>query len=291
MRTVRRGMVSGDRGALVRSKNSGQFGGGDPGDIGGGDPGDIGGGDPGDIGGGDPGDIGGGDPGDIGGGTGQGKPASSARSYSPSPAPPGGVGPVVIDQGRINFRIQLQEQSEWCWAAVATSIEKYFNRASTLEQCNVVNRVLQPSSDDLPGNGCTGGCDDCKCCCDPDSDICNTPAPLEEALQKIHKWRATLPRPLRFDEIQREIDRGRPIGAGITWASGNSAAYGRISDPTPKGHFVVIRGYRVLSSGARQLDVADPLNASGLVDFDEFTLAYYGDGAWTETDLVRSGLA
>jgi hypothetical protein len=199
------------------------------------------------------------------------------------------VGPVAIAQKVINFRIQIQEQSEWCWAAVAASVEKYFNPRSTLEQCNVVNRVLKPTSTDLPGDECAGGCDDCKCCCDPDSDFCNTPAPLEDALQEIHKWRITLARPLTFDEVQREIDRGRPIGVGITWASGNSAPNG--TDPKPQGHFLVVRGYRVLSSGERQVYVADPLNASGLVDFDEFTLTYYGDGAWTETDLVQSGWA
>jgi hypothetical protein len=84
-----------------------------------------------------------------------------------------------------------------------------------------------------------------------------------------------LQRPLRFDELQREIDRGRPVCADIEWDSGG-------------GHSVAVRGYRVLSSGVRQVYVADPLNPSALVDFDEFTLAYYGDGQWTETDLVQS---
>jgi hypothetical protein len=42
----------------------------------------------------------------------------------------------------------------------------------------------------------------------------------------------------------------------------------------------------VLASGAQQLYIADPLNPSNLVDFDEFSVAYYGEGVWTETDLV-----
>jgi hypothetical protein len=205
----------------------------------------------------------------------------------------------VIAQKLINFRIQVQEQAEWCWAAVAASIERYFNPNSTLEQCNVANRVLQLSSDDFPDEDCCGGCDDCKCCCHPDCDSCNTPAELEDALKAIHKWRTTLPRPLTFEEIQREIDGGRPVGVGITWRSGNSVPKPKPkprpkptgTDPSPSGHFVVVRGYRVLSSGARQVYVADPLNPSSLVDLDEFTLAYYGDGMWTETDLVQSGWA
>jgi hypothetical protein len=98
---------------------------------------------------------------------------------------------------------------------------------------------------------------------------------LELALQQVHVWRNTLGRPLTFVEIQREIDRGRPVCVAIKWASGG-------------GHFVVVRGYRELASGARQLYVADPLNPSSLVDLDEFTFRYWGDGEWDETDLVES---
>jgi len=34
------------------------------------------------------------------------------------------------------------------------------------------------------------------------------------------------------------------------------------------------------------LYIADPENPSNLVDIDEFTAAYFGEGKWTETDLV-----
>jgi Papain-like cysteine protease AvrRpt2 len=248
----------------------GGTGGSDPGDIGRLDPGQLGGNgsDPGGTGGSDPGGTGGSDPGGTGGsdpgGTGGGGPSTPPR-----------LSRFIIAQKKLNFRIQMQEQSEWCWAAVAASVERYFNPASTLQQCDVANRVFPKEfpTVHLPPSDC-GCC--CKCCCDPES--CNRPAELEIALQQVHKWRNTLKRPLTFEEIQREIDRGRPVGVGITWASGG-------------GHFVVLRGYRLLRSGSWQVYVADPLNASGLLDLDEFTMAYYGDGAWTETDLVQSGWA
>ena len=267
---------------------NGNTGGGD-GNTGGGD-GNTGGGD-GNTGGGD-GNTGGGN-GNTGGGNGNTGGGFGVRSYAARPVTV--VGPIVIAEKRIRFRIQLQEQSEWCWAAVAVSIERYFNPASTMGQCNIANRMLDElpcAQDCLPGDdgSCCGECDDCKCCCHPE--CCDHPAKLEDALQKIYKWRATLDRPLRFDEIQREIDAGRPIGAGITWKSGNSGPkYRRNDTPQQKGHFVVVRGYRVLSSGVRQVYVADPLNPSALVLYDEFTSAYYGDGEWTETDLVKSGWA
>ena len=250
----------------------GQIGGNgaDPGTTGGSDPGQLGGNgaDPGTTGGSDPGTTGGADPGTTGG-------ADPGTTGGSGPAKQCCMSDGVIAQKRLHFRIQMQEQSEWCWAAVAASVERYFNPASTMQQCDVANKVLPKEfpNERLPQSDC-GCC--CQCCCDPDA--CNRPAELEIALRQVYKWRNTLKRPLTFDEIRREIDRGRPVGVGITWDSGG-------------GHFVVVRGYRLLRSGERQVYVADPLNASGLVDIDEFTLAYYGDGAWTETDLVQSGWA
>jgi hypothetical protein len=177
--------------------------------------------------------------------------------------------PAVIAQRRLTFRIQNQRQSEWCWAAVAASVQQFFEPASDpgseLSQCEVASMVLQKK--------------ETECCDDPEP--CNKAEKLETALKKIHKWRNTLKEDpsteatgsLTFEQVQREIDRGRPVCAGITWESG-----GR--------HFVIVRGYRELASGAHQVDIADPLNPSNLVDFDEFTTAYYGEGKWTSTDLV-----
>jgi hypothetical protein len=175
-----------------------------------------------------------------------------------------------------------QEQSEWCWAACAVSINKYFDHDSKIKQCDVANKVLPIEyTDPLPPSD-PDCC--CHCCCDPEA--CNKPARLGIALQQIYKWRNSLQRSLTFEEVQREIDRGRPIGVGIKWNRG-----GKNGSPSTTGHFVVIRGYRLLSNGTSQVYVADPLNASGIVDFDEFTFAYYGEGQWVETELVQSGLA
>jgi hypothetical protein len=246
----------------------GQIGGSDVGQTGGSDVGQTGGSDVGQTGGSDVGQTGGSDVGQTGGsGVGALNQLSAAAKAS-----------GVIAQRRINFSIQRQQQSEWCWAAVAVSVERFFNPASELKQCEVANMVLPKEypANPLPKSDC-GCC--CQCCCDPDS--CNQPAQLELALQEIHKWRTTLdrsvlsPGTLTFEAVCREIDRHRPICVGITWRSGG-------------GHFVVVRGYRLLTSGARQVYVADPLNPSSLVDFDEFTFAYWGDGEWTETDLVRN---
>jgi hypothetical protein len=284
--TMGGGQIGGGDGGQIGSGNGGQIGSGNGGQIGSGNGGQIGSGNGGQIGSGNGGQIGSGNGGQIGSGTGAGGSGAD-------PKPVAVAGPVVIAQKLLKFRIQRQEHSNWCWAAVAASINKYFDPASTLQQCNVANKIsfsFPPPPPVFPPGECSGGCDDCKCCCHPEQ--CNRPAELELALKRVHKWRNTLSRALRFDEVQREIDRGRPIGVGITWQSELPEPLPPgAPPPKPSGHFVVLRGYRVLSSGVRQVYVADPLNASGLVDFDEFTLAYYGDGLWTETDLVESSWA
>lgn len=150
------------------------------------------------------------------------------------------------------FIIQHQQESEWCWAAVAATIDQYFNPLSPLRQCDVATRVL--------------GSDNC-------SNPINEPAILGDAVQVVNPQRVNLERALNFDELRREIDAGRPVCCAIEWTGGG-------------GHAVVVTGYRVLTSGVRHIHVEDPLNASGDFDFDEFRNAYYGHGTWVETALI-----
>jgi hypothetical protein len=150
-----------------------------------------------------------------------------------------------------------QQQVEWCWAAIAVGVEKYFDPSSTLRQCDIASSVT--------GNQCCGLAGG--------SVACNQPEKLQDALSSIGRLRAVLRRPLRFEEVQREIDAGRPVAARVEWGSGGA-------------HFVLMDGYRILSSGARHVHVSDPLNSPSEVDFDEFANQYHGDGQWTGTYLV-----
>ena len=236
-------------------------------DSGGSNPGPTGGSNPGPTGGSNPGPTGGTDP-------------TSAAAIAPRQLAGNAGATSVIAERRISFGIERQQQSDWCWAAVAVSVERYFDPASTLEQCEIANKVIPKEYPTDPA---------------PEIDSCdhpepyNKPADLKLALEDIHKWRTTLnrlvaaggtivsPGTLTFEAIRQEIDRGRPICAAISWYSGG-------------GHFVVLSGYRMLGSGARQVYVQDPLNPSALVDLDEFSFAYYGDGEWTATHLVRNDL-
>ena len=152
------------------------------------------------------------------------------------------------------FTIQPQEKSEWCWAAVAVSIDKYFNPRSSLTQCEIATRVI--------------GKDCCK-----NGSSCNEAETLIRALQDIRRWKRTINGFVTFQEVKQELDALRPVCARILWPDGYA-------------HFVVLVGYEVLHSGARHVDIADPWNPSSTVDFDQFTTAYLGDGKWVDTYLV-----
>jgi hypothetical protein len=222
-------------------------GSGGPGDTGPatGGPGDTGpgSGGPGDTG---PGSGGPGDTGTATGGPGDTGPATGGMIYTR-----GGTGTGIP--------LQHQEQVEWCWAAIAVAIDKYFNPSSSLRQCDVANRVVR--RDDCCGAG--AGTTDC-----------NVAEKLQDALASIGRSRGAIPQAYSFEEVQTEIDAGRPVCARIEWASGGA-------------HFVALDGYRVLPSGAQHIHVADPLNPPSEVDFDEFKSAYHGEGTWTGTYLVR----
>jgi hypothetical protein len=155
------------------------------------------------------------------------------------------------------FQIETQEKSEWCWAAVAVSIDKYFNSKSTLTQCEVANRVL-------------GGENCCK-----SNGNCNQPETLIDALNSVKRLSSTLTGPLSFELVRGELDAGRPVCARIKWSGGGA-------------HFVVITGYQLLTSGARHLEVVDPFNPNSTIDYDDLCNAYYGDGTWADTYLVTS---
>jgi hypothetical protein len=159
------------------------------------------------------------------------------------------------------FEIEKQREDKWCWAAVSVTVDHYFSPGSTSTQCRVARNVL----------GVT------QCCSDPD--VCNTPAKLQTALTAVRKLKDTLTRPLEFDEIRQEIEAGRPVCVRIGWSGGGA-------------HFVMISGYRLSASGAKLVEVADPLFPNSTILYDVLVSAYQnaqdpaGGGQWTATFLV-----
>lgn len=153
------------------------------------------------------------------------------------------------------FSIQHQQQKEWCWAAVAVSVNKYYNPESSWIQCKLVNQLLGQST----------------CCEKGGSSSCNKPYYLNRALDAVgnllrwEKIRAS------FTEVKNQIDASRPLCARIGWTGGGG-----------RGHFVVSKGY-IDTSSTQYLFISDPWFGPSIVKYSSFLSSYKGRGAWTTT--------
>ena len=154
----------------------------------------------------------------------------------------------------LEFSIQKQLRTNWCWAAVTVSIEEFFAPQSNLQQCGVAHRQLG-----------------LRFCEEPERK-CNRPHKLDPPLEQIDRLRG---KPqlgvLSFEEIKERIDSGLPFCVRIHWARGG-------------GHFVVVVGYDQSPRGVNQDIVDDPLFLRSRVKYENFLTKYQiHHGRWTAT--------
>lgn len=160
-------------------------------------------------------------------------------------------------QRALPISIQHQLQSNWCWAACASTMAGFYNPATTWGQCKLVNAELNRPS----------------CCEDGGSGDCNLPWYLDRVLQRSGNFGSKLSGRAPWATLRTELDAGRPVGARIGWKGGG-------------GHFVVLTGYR--SAGdVREVEVQDPWTGSSTLAIDAFATNYKNSGTWTHTYLTR----
>jgi hypothetical protein len=166
----------------------------------------------------------------------------------------------------ISFNMESQEHSDWCWAAVAVSVERFFAPGSTWCQCRMASRMAKREG--LNVKNC-GTCESRKRA----PRTCNRTWYLDKALKLVGRLKAKpKPRPLTFAQTERKIKAGRPVCARIQWGG------------APGGHFVVISGCETASSGNRWVDIEDPFAGSSTWLYDEFRSNYmYSQGQWSDT--------
>lgn len=158
------------------------------------------------------------------------------------------------------FTMQHQEQTQWCWSAVATSVAHYYNSASTWTQCTLVNAELGRTD----------------CCTSPSSGNCNKPWYLQNVLTRVGHLASVSGGATSFADVCTEIDNGRPLGVRIGWSGGG-------------GHFNILACYTrnplfVLQS----VQVEDPWYGTSVWDYDTFRTAYQGTGSWTDSFRTKA---
>jgi papain like cysteine protease AvrRpt2 len=163
---------------------------------------------------------------------------------------------------RLDFNMQQQQQTEWCWAAVGASVALYYDPASTWTQCRIATQQLHLQGVD---------------CCDPanSSGVCNTTGRLQETLVIVgYLHPPFLRRAATFAEAQAEVDGGTPLGVRVAWTHGAGA------------HFLAIIGYHALF---QMVAVDDPLYGKSDLDYTTLCTDYgNGGGVWTHTYRTQS---
>ena len=192
----------------------------------------------------------------------------------------------------IGLRMQYQETTEWCWIAVATSINHFYDRWSTWTQCQVMTVVGQtinkfpPNTSACPSAGVLQANPSLAAAlANPYSQaaefVLENPAyridreyiksgGVSDPLKVTGNFASNQPGNLSLDQIASEVNAGRPVVVGITWFSGGS-------------HFVAIAG--VLGDG---LLVLDPINGQSVVRFGAFPGSYFGGATLDEYVFTKS---
>jgi hypothetical protein len=166
-------------------------------------------------------------------------------------APAGGAPPA---RRTLSFIVQHQLQTQWCWAAVTSSVAAYYQNTAW-PQCRVVNDQLKQA----------------MCCASGSASACNQPFYLDSALGRAGVLANFTTGTLTLRQIMTEIDAGRPIGVRMQWSGGG-------------GHFITVRGY----SDQNIVDVEDPWYGHVSVDYTTFTVRYQGTGRWTHSYRTSS---
>ncbi len=159
---------------------------------------------------------------------------------------------------QLKFSMQAQVLTNWCWAATSASASYFYDNGTTWAQCKIACSCLTRND-----------------CCGPDPNQCNEPWYLERALTITGNFLPPLVGDaLGINDIIREVDTGKIIGARVKWSNGG-------------GHFVAIYGYDNTLPDP-YIYVADPIYGTSFININNFTNNYQGSGQWTHSYYTQS---
>jgi hypothetical protein len=174
---------------------------------------------------------------------------------------------------KIEFEMQPQCHSSWCWAAVAASVSTFYKEAATFTQCHIAN--LELHRDDC-----------CSVECHVDDVEFNRPHTLPlNRVGCLDQWvrdeRATR------TQLQQELAAGRPVCARVLWSSGEAGDELAPGIGGAGAHFVTIVGYL---PDLDKLAIEDPwLGPTREIGYEQFCTHYTdAGGQWVDTYYTRA---
>ena len=157
---------------------------------------------------------------------------------------------------QLNYNQQHQEQDNWCWAAVSTSIDLFYSPGNGTTQCALANQIHNQTD----------------CCTNGSSPGCDRTAITGNVLSSLGRLRSQVQRALSFVEVDDELNAAQPVAARIGWSSGGF-------------HVVVISGNG--DTADEMLTVRDPWNGDWQGSLASFRAAYLGTGTWVRSYLTQ----
>ena len=157
----------------------------------------------------------------------------------------------------LNFTMQRQTQTNWCWAATSASVARFYDQNTTWTQCTIANGEL--GRNDCCGTGAAGPC--------------NQLHVLDAPLTRVGHFNRMVNGTITRDDLRSEIVQGRPVCARTAWSGGGA-------------HFVAIAGFNFLRTDDL-IEIHDPVSGVSNVDYDVFTTSYLGSGSWTHSYFTR----
>ncbi|MDR9764143.1 papain-like cysteine protease family protein [Rhizobium redzepovicii] len=156
----------------------------------------------------------------------------------------------------MDFEIQEQAMTKWCWAAVAASISSYVHEPSASTQLEIVLADLGLQDENFV-----------------EQEALNVSGNLRDALSFVQCYRKEQIGPPLFGEGYREWEDSLPLVARIGW-------------PDTEGHGIVIFGCWVNELGEEFYEVADPTLGYDLIRRSEVENEYCKTGSWTHTYFI-----
>lgn len=169
----------------------------------------------------------------------------------------GAAAPMLAPAVVLPFAMEPQQQTQWCWSALAVSVARYYEAATPWAQCTLAGAVLAVAT----------------CCQRGSAPECNRPFVLHVPLDTVGKLNVAFPTATPFENVLAEIGGERPVACRVGWYHGG-------------GHFVVLYGFDD-PEGRQWVFVADPWWGTSIYPYAGFASAYRGAGRWTHTYLTR----
>lgn len=163
----------------------------------------------------------------------------------------------------LDFDMEPQCHSNWCWAAVAASVAAYYDQGTYKPQCAIADLELERAD-----------------CCEPpcgaahiDVNVTNvfaSPLNRVDCFQRLSRFQQAQP-----SEVREELEAGRPIGVRTVWPEGGA-------------HFLAIIGCWSDTDGAPMLALDDPFWGRSEYSYERFCNHYQLlGGKWNDTYYTK----